>query len=627
MKKRRQKPKQWFGCYQDSWKGHITAASYQHPAKFAKGLVERILDYMAEQGWIAKGDAIGDPFGGVRTGGIVAAYRGYQWIGVELEQKFVDLGEGNFELHRDRWKRLGVPMPICVQGDSRQFHFIVNAILSSPPYVSGGHHTDAMEGGNRNGRGQTRKESEYYCPEHKYNPPENSGFDFCPRCEAPEAFTDAVVGSPPYGGSLDDGGPEKAHPDGFKRSNNWTGYGKSDGQIATLKSGDVEQILGLELQPFQKQIIDAVVGSPPFLGCRSDTTSSGGGIAKKGYEGKEPARPSHKKLGERSYKAGGDKDRDPANIESLMPGTMAAVVSSPPYETIHAGAGGLNHLPARKDGQQAGRNRGASQEAMEHSHAGYGDTPGQIANTKKAPIGAILSSPPYMDSVNSESHGIDFSKAKKDYPGRVETPERVAQHLKGAEGMKYGDTPGQIGKLKAVVSSPPWEKNVEGGKRAGKFKGDAVLKSKRGKGASDAAVRAQALRDEQKTIGTSEGQIGQEKGETYWQAVAKVYHSCLLALKPGGVIALVIKDFCKDKRRMPLCDDTARLLTWLGFEEIERVHAMLTEEQIYHDLFEGEVSKKKERKSFFRRNYEKNMAPGDPRRIDFEEVLFFRKPL
>ena len=25
--------------------------------------------------------------------------------------------------------------------------------------------------------------AKYYCPEHKYNPPENSGFCFCPQCE------------------------------------------------------------------------------------------------------------------------------------------------------------------------------------------------------------------------------------------------------------------------------------------------------------------------------------------------------------------------------------------------------------------------------------------------------------
>lgn len=30
--------------------------------------------------------------------------------------------------------------------------------------------------------------TDYYCPEHKYNPPPHSGFNFCPRCEFPEAY-------------------------------------------------------------------------------------------------------------------------------------------------------------------------------------------------------------------------------------------------------------------------------------------------------------------------------------------------------------------------------------------------------------------------------------------------------
>jgi hypothetical protein len=108
--------------------------------------------------------------------------------------------------------------------------------------------------------------------------------------------------------------------------------------------------------------------------------------------------------------------------------------------------------------------------------------------------------------------------------------------------------------------------------------------------------------------------------------MAKVYHSCLLALKPGGVMAIVVKDFVKDKKRMPLCDDTMRLLVWLGFEEVERIHAMLTEEQIHEDMFEGTTTKRKEKKSFFRRLHESKLAPDDPRRIDYEEVLIVRKP-
>lgn len=29
-------------------------------------------------------------------------------------------------------------------------------------------------------------DQDYYCPEHKYNPPPNSGFAFCPHCEGEE---------------------------------------------------------------------------------------------------------------------------------------------------------------------------------------------------------------------------------------------------------------------------------------------------------------------------------------------------------------------------------------------------------------------------------------------------------
>lgn len=507
--------KQWWGCYDAYWKGFITDASFAHPAKFAKGLIERILDYLAEQGLIAPGDVIGDPFGGVATGGLVAAYRGYKWIGEELEPKFVELGNGNIAKHQSKLAALDAWLPLLIQGDSREFNVAVSAILSSPPYVSGGHHTDVMDAWNTNGRGMKMKHH------------------------------DAIVTSPPYAGSLDDGGPEKAHPDGYVRSNNWTGYGKQPGQIGTLKEGK----------------LDSVVASPPFLGARGGTTGSSGGITRDGYQGKLPPRPSHKNIGKRTH-GSVLQERDNENIENLREGSVAAIVSSPPYEQIHAGAGGLNHLPAR-EGQQGGRKKGASQEGMDHSQERYGDTPGQIARAAKGPVDALITSPPYADSINSKTCGIDFAKAKKDYPGRVNSPDRNAKHLEGAKNMIYGDNPGQIGR---------------------------------------------------------------EAGETYWQAVAKVYHACFLSLKPGGVIALVVKDFVKDGKRMRLCDDTMRLLVWLGFEEVERIHAMLTESQVHADLFDGERTQKTERKSFFRRLHESKLAADDPRRIDFEEVLLCRKP-
>lgn len=471
--------KKWEGCYDDSWKGIIVDEAFRHPAKFSKALVERIIDYMLEKGWLQKGEVIGDTFGGVGLGGIIAAYRGLQWIGFELEKPFVGFGHANFQKHVHRWSQLGLPIPILIQGDSRNFDVLLqnaDAMITSPPYVSGGHHNDVFDSWNKNSRGQQIKKET-------------------------------------------------------------AGYGKTKGQIGTLKEGEV----------------DAVVTSPPFQSARSGTTNSAGGIAKAGYTGK----------GKREPKL---SDRQPhivapsaGNIEGSGLGSVDAVISSPPYEEIAAGAGGLNTKPAKNAGQQSGRKKGASQSADQH----YGKTEGQIGRARKGKVDAVLTSPPYENSVNREDHGFDFMKCKPDYPTRNNHPRRVAMHTKSHKKFVYGKQQGQIGALKK---------------------------------------------------------------QTYWEAMLQVYSAMHRSLKPGGVAVLVVKDFVRDGKRMALCDDTVRLLEHIGFETLERIHAMLTREYIVPDLFEGATIKRKERKSFFRRNFESKMAKDDPRRIDWEEVIFVRKP-
>jgi hypothetical protein len=302
----------WHGCYADSWKGWIVDGAFAHPAKFARGLIRRILEHGIEQGYWQEGSLVGDPFGGVACGGVVAASLGFRWIGVELEEKFVGLGQENIALHRNWWE-MGKHQPVLLQGDSRRFHEVVR------------------------------------------------------EC-------------------------------------------------------------------------DGVMTSPPFT---MTSPNGGGGINKNGYSGKHGT-----SLG--THYQGGGGDRLDTNIEALPPGDIDGALSS----------------------------------------------------------------------------------------------------------------------------------------------------------------------------GDSDGQIGREAGETYWSAMAKVYASLFLALKPGGYAAIVVKDYVKDKARVPLCDDTLRLLCHVGFEPAERVHAMLVEHSAHDDLFSGTVTKKKERKSFFRRLAEKKGSPA----IDYEEVLFVRKP-
>ena len=354
----------WHGCYNDSWKGLIVSEAFAHPAKFARGLIERIIEHGLAEGYWQKGSLIGDPMCGIGTGGIIAASRGLRWVGVELEERFVELANQNFERHKHTWETMGDPLPVVIQGDAREFCRLVG------------------------------------------------------ECEA-------------------------------------------------------------------------VVTSPPFVGQMQD--------------------------------------------------------------------------------QQGNR--------------------------------------------------VDWSQVKEG--GRNPTEARTSF------GKEYGTTPGQIGSLKegtldgavteetcdGIVTSPPWESQMTSG-------GDTA--ARKGIGRADASAGGalgRSQRAECDGYGSSHGQIGRESGPTYWTEMAKVYRQTWLALRTGGVLCLVLKDYVKAGKRVPLCDNTCTLLEAVGFTVFERMRAWLVTREEHPSLFGGTVAKVTERKSFFRRLAEKKGSP----RIDWEEVIWCRK--
>ena len=75
----------WTGCYPSNWRGLISPESFAHPAKFSSKLIRRILEHGQVRGWRKRGDLIGDPFGGIGCGGVMAARHGLRWIGMERE--------------------------------------------------------------------------------------------------------------------------------------------------------------------------------------------------------------------------------------------------------------------------------------------------------------------------------------------------------------------------------------------------------------------------------------------------------------------------------------------------------------------------------------------------------------
>uniref|UniRef100_A0A6H1ZXL9 Putative methyltransferase n=1 Tax=viral metagenome TaxID=1070528 RepID=A0A6H1ZXL9_9ZZZZ len=170
----------------------------------------------------------------------------------------------------------------------------------------------------------------------------------------------------------------------------------------------------------------------------------------------------------------------------------------------------------------------------------------------------------------------------------------------GRHSLGYGSSKGQLGAMKAgdvdaVVCSPPYADSMEtsGGIDPSKSKHIGGPHSQ--------------MNNSDTRYGHTPGQIGQESGTTYWEAVRDVYAECYKVLKPGGVLVVVVKSYVKAGRRVPLPMQTLKLLIHLGFEPLERIKAMLVKEEVSAGLF-GEIRKVKERKSFFRRNHEFKQA-------------------
>lgn len=331
------------------------------------------------------------------------------------------------------------------------------------------------------------------------------------------------------------------------------------------------------------------VTSPPFLASKGGA----GGINKKGY-----GENSQDKVGERTYQAA-NGNRDDKNVEILPEGNHGLVVggiTSPPYgsEITKNRSGHLetDRLASKgKDDQSYGRMRDGL--PMEE----YGDSEGQIG---AMPTGAITS-PPWEDSLSNE---ID---------------QHTRKELAVAAGISNSADQPPI-PPSGAITSPPYENSVNSF-RSGIDWDKAGRPERNNPSDSRQAVQAAGLAF---NYGQTQGQIGAQSGDTYWSAVALIYQQIFHLLPPGGAFALVVKDFVRKKKRVPLCDQTAELLQAIGFEIPERILAMLVKEIPQTiDMFTGDSTPRLvERKSFFRRLAEKKGSP----RIDWEEVIWAVKP-
>jgi len=523
----------WHGLYKESWGKTIVPQAYSHPAKFRPALIRQIYAHLLAQGYIKAGDTIVDSFAGVALGALHAMQNGLIWVGVELEARFVDLGQQNIDL----WNRKYSTMPgwgqaAILQGDSRHLCEVLGrggvagASVSSSPFPDGG------VGDNRFGGGLRDK----------------------------SIIARRKVG----GGGL-------------------TAYGTTQGQLASLPEGDAPQVPVLRVPQ-----AGAVVSSPPYAsGCQ--------------HTGGDDPHPEHVQ-GDTYYGVG-----------------IAGAISSPPYTASLASddpdkRGGLFRDPRRRgDRNMTGE---------------YGASEGQIGAMREGePPSAVVSSPPYIGSVNQSTQAND-ARARVDRKAQAGVDVSKAVNVGGPNSVLnqpqvYGVTPGQLGAMaegqpvQASVSSPPWEGTGVGGKENVVSLNRQCVSHNR----PDYVGKGQEAHN--LTYGETGGQLGTESGTTFWEASAEIMRQVYQVLAPGAVAVWVCKSFIRAGQVVPFPEQWAALGEACGFETIKWIRCWLVEDRGAQYTLNGDLSLLQAAyKSFFRRLSEKRGSPE----INFEVVLIQRKP-
>lgn len=369
-------------------------------------------------------------------------------------------------------------------------------------------------------------------------------------------------------------------------------YGQLPGYgTATLLQGDSRQARAV----LSGQSIECVVASPPYVSTLQDQRVSRG----PGQTSSHDVR----KSGERYTDAGASSlagyGTSPCQLGALPPGTLDAVVSSPPY----AGAG---EVLGRHNGIDWSKTTGTGQRLTPgRGMLPYGQAPGQLGAMLPGSVDAVVSSPPYAESLQHDGAArIDLTHTKRDGD--------VSHQRHGAidTGLQYGQTPGNLGNLapgvmaEVIVSSPPYEYSINTSKQGAR------------------QPEREAALGRPIAYGSSPGQLGTTQGDTFWSAASSILAETVALLAPGGLTVWVVKSYIRAGKLVDFPGDWQRLCEFHGLTLVERIEASLidhhgTQEGLFGEATEHTTAKK----SFFRRLCE---AKGSPA-INAETVLILRK--
>jgi len=386
-------------------------------------LIRRIYDHMLEEGWLKAGDRVLDSFAGVALGALHAMHNGLHWVGLELEQRFVDVGAGLdcTGISADDWVRFYGRWPRAARLEGRAW---CPQCLAEAAKITEGQDDPALLPGPpsasyRRNSGQIPSTLPHHYTGNLdlWRAMRLSGTavllqgDSRKLLEVLRGEVEGCVSSPPYADSEQSRdadfvlGPTAVNPSPrpLATRSYYPAAMEAPGQLGTMPEGE----------------FSAAVSSPPFAGCENqglpkDRTRTSSSPDDHGAAGPDYVVP-----------------RGAGQLAGLPPGDFEGVVSSPPFGAAET----RDRSPYQ--GGYVGDMMGRA-----YTQDRQGETDGNLGGmeTRAEDFEAVVSSPPY--EAQKPVQDTAFFKEHRAAIGR--DPEAP-----GGTPGDYGDSPGQLGQEQA----------------------------------------------------------------------------------------------------------------------------------------------------------------------------------
>lgn len=553
-------------------------------AKFARGLIQRIYQHAAQEGWLKPGDTCLDPFAGTGLGGMDAAMMRVQWLGVELEQRFCDLANG-FDCDGQVQEALigtytpAVPASLQYWLSDGVNRWGSDGLVEFMGEPMRGFRTSADAEAWRDAHPDEftlSDEAKMHVPAG-YIPPitiveEGEGghpayLTFGWTVTAPAPCGQKVTHEPHHvTGNLELWQRRYSHLPQWRRP--------------TVLQGDSRMLASILAEKTQCSI-----SSPPYAGNDKHDYR----ISDDGGRDRDLRRGYRQGLG--CFRGSETYGQTEGNLGHLPTGTppAALVLSRPPYSDALT-HGGQRHKPGFTQGQTQGTDAFAG---------GDGQTPGQLeslppgtppaalprptpeppAVTEAVEAGyrLLVSSPPYAEALSGDSNLTERDREHVRARGR--NPDSPGQQYP----RTYGTDPRNLGRLPpgevaavvdGVVASPPYANGCT--QQGHDYHPERMVGTRTGYIQSDHA-----------NYGTAEGQLGTASPDTFWGSARTILEQVYQVLRPGAHAIWVVKSYCRDGAIVDFPDQWTQLCSSVGFQLVHEHRALLVEDHGTQGLLFG----------------------------------------